>query len=132
MYYINFDNNGNQAEMKWFDGITPDEDGWYQASTDIVGKRFKLVDNEVLEMTEEEKQAESDSGLYNAFMDAFRLKRNQLLLESDWTANPQIPMSEEKKAQWAAYRQSLRDMSADITLDFIKDGGEVNWPPIPS
>ena len=37
-------------------------------------------------------------------------KRNFRLMESDWTQCADSPLSAEKKAEWAAYRQSLRDI----------------------
>lgn len=38
-------------------------------------------------------------------------KRNALLLESDWTQVLDSPLSAEKKAEWAVYRQALRDIT---------------------
>lgn len=43
--------------------------------------------------------------------------RNFHLARSDWTQMPDSPLSAAKKAEWAAYRQELRDMTtlyADI------------------
>lgn len=37
--------------------------------------------------------------------------RNALLAESDWTQLPDVPISAEQKAAWAAYRQQLRDIT---------------------
>lgn len=45
-----------------------------------------------------------------------RAYRNKLLAQSDWVNNPDVVMSDEIKAQWALYRQALRDFPA--TLDF--------------
>lgn len=52
-------------------------------------------------------------------MDDYRLnklrqRRNQTLQESDWTQQPDIPMSDELRAQWATYRQALRDLPASV------------------
>ena len=43
-----------------------------------------------------------------------------LLKESDWTQLPDSPLSAEKKAEWAAYRQALRDLpiNADTSLQY--------------
>jgi hypothetical protein len=45
--------------------------------------------------------------------EAATAKRNQLLLESDWSDLPvrQLSMSDEQKAAWATYRQTLRDLT---------------------
>lgn len=40
-------------------------------------------------------------------------KRNNLLVASDWTQLPDVTLTAEKKAEWAAYRQALRDMTSD-------------------
>ena len=39
-----------------------------------------------------------------------RNKRDGLLLESDWTQTVDCPLSNAKKAEWATYRQELRDL----------------------
>lgn len=39
-------------------------------------------------------------------------RRAALLSASDWTQLPDAPLSAEKKSEWAAYRQSLRDLSS--------------------
>ena len=132
MYYVNFDENGNQSELRWFDGVEPSEDGWYEADVDIVGKRYKLVSNEVVEMTDEEIQSENNQLFLASSLVGIKEQRNRMLLESDWTANPQITMSEEKKAEWALYRQSLRDFPSTITIDFLKSGADLSWPVPPS
>ena len=44
-----------------------------------------------------------------------RLRRNILLQDTDWTQMPDSPLSDSKKAEWATYRQALRDMMASYT-----------------
>jgi hypothetical protein len=44
-----------------------------------------------------------------------RLKRDSLLLQSDWTQFADSPLSDSKKAEWATYRQQLRDFPATWT-----------------
>ncbi len=36
-------------------------------------------------------------------------QRNVLLIQSDWTQVVDSPLSDSKKAEWAVYRQALRD-----------------------
>ena len=38
-----------------------------------------------------------------------RRNRNRFLQESDWTQFADSPLSDSKKAEWAVYRQALRD-----------------------
>lgn len=40
---------------------------------------------------------------------AIRGHRDKLLECSDWTQMPDVPLTPEKKAEWTAYRQALRD-----------------------
>lgn len=49
-----------------------------------------------------------------------RVERDILLKESDWTQLPDSPLSAEKKAEWAAYRQALRDLplNSDTSLQY--------------
>ena len=58
--------------------------------------------------------------------EAIREKRNELIRESDWTM---IPGCTVDQAQWAAYRQTLRD----IPSTYAETGPEsVVWPRKPS
>jgi hypothetical protein len=52
-----------------------------------------------------------------------RAKRNQLLIETDWTQVNDVPVD---KAAWAAYRQSLRDISLQEGFPF-----DVSFPEKP-
>lgn len=40
-----------------------------------------------------------------------RSMRNNELTATDWTQMPDSPLSSEKKAEWAVYRQALRDIT---------------------
>ena len=42
-----------------------------------------------------------------------RTTRDALLIQCDWTQTVDSPLSDAKKAEWATYRQELRDMPAD-------------------
>lgn len=53
-------------------------------------------------------------------MNELRKKRNQLLLDSDWT---QLADSQVDKQAWAAYRQELRDLPQNTT-----DPSNPTWP----
>ena len=58
--------------------------------------------------------------------DTIRTKRDQLIRESDWTMTPGATIDQ---AQWAAYRQILRD----LPQTFAATGPEsVIWPTAPS
>ena len=56
-----------------------------------------------------------------------RDERDKLLAESDWTQFADSPLSDSKKAEWATYRQALRDAPATWT-----PADTVNFPAQPS
>jgi hypothetical protein len=53
-----------------------------------------------------------------------RQQRNQLLLGSDWTQLPDVPLP--LKTDWASYRQALRDITQQ------SDPFEIAWPARPT
>ena len=55
-------------------------------------------------------------------MDAVRSHRDMLLMESDWTQMPDSPLSDSKKAEWATYRQALRDITKNCDPKFDPSG----------
>ena len=58
-----------------------------------------------------------------------RQRRIGLLASSDWTQGADSPLSAEKKAEWAAYRQALRDLPDEQgSVNSIDD---VVWPTQP-
>lgn len=61
--------------------------------------------------------------------DAMREKRGVLLFNSDWTQFPDSPLTPEKKAEWAAYRQALRDVPANNSE--VVDLADIIWPTSP-
>jgi hypothetical protein len=75
---------------------------------------------QVESLNAEEIQASKDSA-----MAQIRGQRNQFLKDCDWTqiADCTIP----KKAEWAAYRQTLRDLPSTITEPRTFN----NWPHNP-
>ena len=60
-------------------------------------------------------------------MVAIREERNRLLAESDWTQFTDSPLTSEQKAEWATYRQALRDIT---TQSSVYD--DVVWPTKPA
>lgn len=57
---------------------------------------------------------------------AVRTHREVLLKNCDWTQLPDSPLSDEKKAEWATYRQALRDITADSDFPY-----SITWPTEP-
>lgn len=52
--------------------------------------------------------------------------RNRLLVESDWSGLTDCTLSDEKKAEWASYRQALRDITAQEGFPH-----NITWPTKP-
>jgi Phage tail assembly chaperone protein len=65
--------------------------------------------------------------MYKYEYQGIRSQRNDLLYKSDWTQIPGGPLTDEKKAEWATYRQQLRDLviEGSCPLDFV-------WPTPPT
>jgi len=51
-------------------------------------------------------------------LDYVRSQRVFLLSESDWTQVADSPLSDSKKAEWATYRQALRDLPSTDPISF--------------
>jgi hypothetical protein len=62
------------------------------------------------------------------FAEQARVKRNQLLAESDWTQLPdaRAAMGAEKAAEWDTYRQALRDITNQPNFPV-----QIDWPVKP-
>ena len=55
-----------------------------------------------------------------------RQVRNDLLAMSDWTQLPDVALTAAKVAEWATYRQALRDLDVNGI-----DPADVDWPTPP-
>ena len=69
-------------------------------------------------------QAHEDGALNRALL-RLRERRNNLLKETDWTANSDVTMSDDMKT----YRQALRDLTNG--LDTVDKVNNVTWPTKP-
>ena len=58
-----------------------------------------------------------------------RRHRSALLYRSDWTQMLDGPLSDSKKAEWATYRQTLRDITSHSNWPNLE---EADWPTQPS
>ena len=73
--------------------------------------KYKMVNGEVIELTEDEVKAiEERHAQADLDFTQVRGERNGLLTGCDWTQVSDSPLTDEKKAEWAAYRQELRDL----------------------
>lgn len=63
----------------------------------------------------------------NHRLQRYRARRDLMLAQSDWTQLLDAPISASKKAEWAAYRQLLRDLPETADAD-----GRCVWPARPA
>lgn len=57
---------------------------------------------------------------------SIRLERNALLTASDWTQLPDAALTNVQAANWATYRQALRDITTQA------DPFNIVWPKAPA
>jgi len=87
---------------------------------------YKIVDGVPVLRSENEKQSLiSQRDVYT--LESLRSDRDDLLAASDWTQSPDSPLSDNKKAEWATYRQQLRDLPANTS-----DPANPSWPEKPN
>ena len=63
-------------------------------------------------------------------MKEIRRERDMVLYTCDWTQLSDTPLTNEKKVEWATYRQQLRDVPIDNSS--ATDLGQVAWPTPPT
>lgn len=124
---------------------------WKSAEEQIAGKRPVMVDNPhcripagvaeisqaafnqlmaaqqtgaVIEMRGGKPVAVQHAPSAEELLAARRRRRDQLLAASDWTQLPDSPLSEDDRAEWAIYRQALRDLDMDGTSWPLAPDGE--------
>ena len=74
---------------------------------------------------------ESGAWVFNQveFLAILRADRNNKLRTSDWTQFSDSPLTAAKKAEWATYREALRDVPANNQSATSTEG--VSWPTEP-
>jgi hypothetical protein len=92
----------------------------------------KYVDGVLVDLTVEEENArnqeisEWNNSALDRALDILRIKRNALLVETDWMANSDVTMSDAMRT----YRQELRDLTNG--LDTVEKVEAVEFPTKPS
>jgi hypothetical protein len=85
---------------------------------------YWVVDAEAETVTNNQDQADADA-LANSWA-RLRSERDALLVSSDWTQYNDSPLSDEAKAEWVTYRESLRDLPENTD-----DPADPTWPTPP-
>lgn len=120
MYYVKFNEQGIQEEIKWSEETISDLE-WHSIGATVDGKFYKLTSTGKATAMSSAQFETYMSGLAKESTLSFaRRERDRLLTESDWTQLPTSNLSESKKVEWESYRQNLRDIPANIgeDLDF--------------
>ena len=95
-------------------------------------ERFHLVDGVQIAWTEDDWIAwEAEQEASEKDFSFIRSNRDAKLRDSDWTQVADSPLTDEKKAEWVTYRQTLRDLTKNLPEDFDTLDGYA-WPEQPS
>ena len=118
--------NGDDAYLKtlgWLPlvetNVTPTADQTFETDVVTVEAERVLLIHRARDMTAAEKDELDESHMCH-----LREERDDRLEASDWTqaSDHSSPLADDKKAEWATYRQSLRNLPA--TADMIA------WPDV--
>ena len=104
--------------------VDNDHEGFLDGQYDAL--EYKVVNGQAVAKTDDEKQSYDDTRNAETF-DSLRYRRNALLTQSDWTQANDSPLSASKRAEWATYRQSLRDLPSNTS-----DPANATFPTEPS
>jgi hypothetical protein len=138
IYYAEVDSEGDLVN----EGFVMLEANYVEAvntkAKAIEGKYFKKIDNNPPEIAENQtlnylgwsqKSEQDDEQCINNWI---RPVRAMLLAECDWTQTNDCPLSTEAKAEWAAYRTALRDITNSFTEENpLISYSQITWPQKP-
>jgi hypothetical protein len=80
----------------------------------------KLIDGKVVYLTPQEILERNNAavvwqqGAFDRAMSALRIKRNQLLKDSDYTVLQDSVLTPVKKSEWMTYRSNLRNITQGL------------------
>lgn len=85
-----------------------------------------IVDGKIVDKPE---TIYTEAELNNQVLKSIRATRRNKLTESDWTQFADSPLTDTKKAEWATYRQALRDLPQEYPNAISND--DIIWPTKP-
>lgn len=92
-------------------------------SGEYKGSDYRIIDG----MPVEKSQSEKDEAEISRAWVELRNKRNEALLESDWTQGNDAPITDEQKEAYRQYRVALRSLPDNTT-----DPRNPTWPTKPT
>lgn len=63
------------------------------------------------------------------YIEALKSIRGWMLSDSDWTQNVDSPLDEETKLAWREWRQAMRDITNNVSIETIGEWIEIPDPP---
>jgi len=103
--------------------VVPDGCTAYENTGDWGDDTHKLVNGEFVEIVQTDAEALADMWM------VVRMRRDYLLMKSDWTQATDSPLTAEQRSAWQMYRQTLRDLTDDFSHATTIE--EVTFPDIP-
>lgn len=122
---ITYDKNGNIINCLENLNNYHDQDGIYKLFIDIdenienISNIYCVIDDMLIKKSDRETII-NKRGVLDA-----KSKRDELLIESDWTMLEDSPLDNLEKTRWKKYRKTLRD------LDYRSDPFNIIWPTPP-
>lgn len=125
MFYLFYNSQGRITEYQQ-DGLVDDRS--YIAVDDLPDDVFSkaVVNGQIVDYVKTPEEIAAELVDKKAFM---RDKRTRKLILSDWTQVADSPLTDAKKAEWATYRQALRDLTNHANWPNLE---ETDWPVRPS
>lgn len=110
---------GTSENNQPFSNFVQEDESYIEG--DYLASQYKIIDGSPV--------SAGIANLKERAISEMKSQRVEMLFESDWTQGADSPLSEEKKLEWATYRQALRDIT--ITHPNIIDIQDVVWPQEP-
>ena len=129
-HYIVYDASGLILRA----GVCAEQDFNFQANNDqlviegVANDSTQMIINGVV-CDKPEPEELTDEELNTLLQPEVRFKRNAKLTRSDWTQFFDSPLTDSKKADWATYRQALRDIPDTYSDATSLD--DIIWPTKP-
>ena len=109
-------------------GATQDANGnWVQAWS-VVDMFQDYTDDEGVTHTKADQEAAYQADLDAKAAESVRTQRDAKLAESDWMVIKSAETGIALAAEWATYRQALRDITTHVNFPNLE---EANWPVAP-
>ena len=104
--------------------VVPENCTAYENTGNWGDSTHRLVDGEFVEIVQTDEEALAEMWV------VVRMRRDYLLMRSDWTQATDSPLTADQRTAWQLYRQSLRDLAEDFShVTALED---VTFPTAPN